>query len=216
MQGPGEGVGGGSALAASGAPPPVHALAVPSPHEDAQTRHTQGPLLLPRDELCVQRHQSPAEEAQGLGEVWVEDWGANPSSAPTRPPHRAPPAQLPKEPSVSLVNWKHIGLCPKPPVHHGGDGALGSEPESPEDQSLFPRTAAESEPALFPTHLKSHFWEKSLKLLHKPVPFLCPSFLFRIHVFESSVPPEADTLLGSRRGLPLTITRAPGGQEAGP
>lgn len=123
------------------------------------------------------------------------NWGANPSSAPTRPPHRAPPAQLPKEPSVSLVNWKHIGLCPKPPVHHGGDGALGSEPESPEDQSLFPRTTAESEPALFPTHLKSHFWEKSLKLLHKPVPFLCPSFLFRIHVLESSVPPEADSLL---------------------
>ena len=114
---------------------------------------------------------------------------------PARPQLDHPTELLPPSSSVSLVNWKHISLCPKPPVHHGGDGALGSEPESPEDQSLFPRTTAESEPALFPTHLKSHFWEKSLKLLHKPVLFLCPSFLFRIHVLESSVPPEADSLL---------------------
>ena len=62
-------------------------------------------------------------------------------------------------------------------------------------QTLFPRTAAEIKPVLFPTHLNSHFWEKSLNLSHKPVPFLCSSFLFKIHVLESSVPPEADALL---------------------
>lgn len=94
MKGLGEGVGGGSALAASGAPPPVHALAVPSPHKDAQTRHTQGPLLLPRDEFCVQGHQSPAEEAEGLGEVWVEELGGKSQLGPnlTTPQSSSRPA----------------------------------------------------------------------------------------------------------------------------
>lgn len=36
--------------------------------------------------------------------------GANSSSAPTGPPHRAPPTQLPKEPSVSPINWKRRSL----------------------------------------------------------------------------------------------------------
>ena len=99
MKGPGEGVGEGSALEASGAPPPVHTLAVPSPHEDAQTRHPQGSPLLWRDELCVQGHQSPAEEAAELEEVWVEELGGQ---IPARPDWTAPQSSSHPAPQRAL------------------------------------------------------------------------------------------------------------------
>lgn len=91
-EGSGRGCGEGSALAASGAPPPVHTLAVPSPHEDAQTRHPQGSPLL-------QGHQSPAEEAAGLGEVWVEELRGQIPARPRldRPTELLPPSS-PKSP----------------------------------------------------------------------------------------------------------------------
>ena len=70
-------MGEGSALAASSTPLPVHTFAFPSPQEDAQTRHLHTPtphFSRGMSPVCRGIKARP-EEAEGLGQVWVEELG---------------------------------------------------------------------------------------------------------------------------------------------
>ena len=156
-------MGEGSALAASGAPLPVHTFAFPSPQEDVQTRHLHTPTprfsrgMSPVCRGIKARRRKPRDSDRSGWRNW-----AHSSSALIGPPHRAPPTLLP---SISFLNWKHVGLCPKPSVPHGGDRALGGEHELPVKQTLFPRTTAEIKTCSLPHIPQFTFWGKVIKVI---------------------------------------------------